>query len=118
MAYQRVRALLEQLAEYCTQHGIAYRLQQLYDCLATYDRLLAATHSQQKSLAIVETLIDQAKTKGNTFAWLDTELRFETYAAAMGSRVQAAKTDLERQTNPDDAALDIYNERVNRFATG
>jgi len=49
--------------------------------------------------------------------WLETELRFETYAAAIGNRNLAAMADLERRAELSDEALDTYNERLSRFTT-
>jgi len=115
MEFQRVRAILEQTAIYCTNRRIPYTHQQIFDCVIAYDWLVTAAHSERSPLLIFETLMEETMHKDNLWEWLSTELRFEAYAADIGNRNTAALSDLESYGDLNDAALDIYNERIRRF---
>jgi hypothetical protein len=46
---------------------------------------------------------------------VENELRFEAQAAAVGNRREQLLSELDRLETVDDAALDLYNERLTRF---
>jgi hypothetical protein len=56
----------------------------------------------------------QTTTTGSPWGWVATELRFELRAARLGQRHQLAVEALAAEIVPDDQALDLFNDRMQR----
>ena len=85
------------------------------DFIRVINGLLVATGTARATAYIFAGVINQASALGKTSAWVEGELRFEAQAAAVGNRRELLRSELHRLETLDDAALDLYNERLTRF---
>jgi hypothetical protein len=69
----------------------------------------------QRTTALFTVVINQARTLGKSSEWIQRELHFEALAEFVESRADLLLLDLEHGGPVDDNALDLYNERLNRF---
>ena len=76
--------------------------------------LWAATGDGIKALATFRSLVLEATTLEKSGEWLLSEMRFEAQANAVGNRQRCALFALESHNAPNNEALDIYNQRMNR----
>jgi hypothetical protein len=76
--------------------------------------LLLTTQSPDRTKTIVQTVLEQATTLHKTSDWVHQELKFEGMIEGI-DRIDFLRLDLSQNSSVDDAALDLYNERVNRF---
>ncbi len=88
---------------------------------ADYVRSIAGLHQAMADVCrtqyIVTAVIEQASDLGKSSAWVARELRFEALAQSSSHRAVLLLLDLEDASGVDDAALDLYNERMKRFDT-
>ena len=85
------------------------------DFIRVINGLLIATGTARASAYIFAGVINQASALAKTSAWVEGELRFEAQAAAVGNRQELLLAELDRLETVDDAALDLYNQRLARF---
>lgn len=79
-------------------------------------RLQTATGDVNRSEAIFERIFGQAKALSKDSEWVAVELGFESLAQGLASRTELALLYLNQDDMVDDAALDLYNERLSRFS--
>ncbi|GAB2559619.1 hypothetical protein GCM10027085_58370 [Spirosoma aerophilum] len=84
------------------------------DCMRIVGRLLAVTESKERTEYLFMGILHQAIQLEKTYFWVEREVRFETLAHAT-NRTDLMLLHLRHSEPLDDAALDAYNERVNRF---
>jgi hypothetical protein len=82
------------------------------------DRLLTATGTPMATAYILAGVINQACALGKTPQWVEGELGFEAQAAAFGNRPGLLVSELDLLEVVTDDSLDLYNERLTRFANG
>lgn len=120
MSEEQISNIIERVSRQFDMDGVPYTRNQLRDCIAGYARLLDETgiddYGRELAAAIFSQLMKQAFDADNPWDWVATELRFEAQAEAMGDRVQAASNYLRYRVTITDQDLDLYNDRVNRFA--
>ncbi|MRS60906.1 hypothetical protein [Larkinella terrae] len=85
------------------------------DFTFTIRTLLLTTQDMDRTTAIVQAVLAQAIALQKTSAWVDQELKFEGMIEGV-DRADFLLLDLQQADNLDDAMLDSYNERINRFA--
>jgi hypothetical protein len=76
--------------------------------------LLLTTQSADRTSAIVKAVLTQATALGKTSGWVRQELKFEGMIEG-ADRADFLLLDLQQADTIDDAMLDSYNERMNRF---
>ncbi|GAB4019137.1 hypothetical protein [Spirosoma koreense] len=84
------------------------------DFVNTIAGLNLVTDDPNRTTAIFNAVMQQAKTLGRSSEWVQTELTFETKVEAVGERAKWLRLDIAAQ-DASDAALDLYNERITRF---
>lgn len=76
--------------------------------------LLLTTQNPDRTRAIVQAVLDQAKALDKTSAWVEQELKFEGMIHG-ADRADFLRLDLSQASEVEDTALDSYNERISRF---
>ncbi|MBD2704618.1 hypothetical protein IC229_28535 [Spirosoma sp. BT702] len=76
--------------------------------------LLLTTQNPDRTSELVTAVLDQATAFHKTSAWVDQELKFEGMVHG-ADRTDFLKFELSQAASIDDALLDSYNERINRF---
>jgi hypothetical protein len=109
------REAIQTLAQQWVQAKLLTQQFSLLDCATTIRTLLLTTQSLERTTTIVNAVLDQAVTLRKTSAWVDEELKFEGMIEG-ADRVDFLRFDLQQATDPDDALLDRFNERMNRFS--
>ncbi|AKD58754.1 hypothetical protein [Spirosoma radiotolerans] len=84
------------------------------DVKADIKILLLTTQSADRTSATVEAVLTQATALGKTSGWVRQELKFEGMIEG-ADRADFLLFDLQQADTIDDAMLDSYNERMNRF---
>ena len=88
---------------------------------ADYVRAIAglqqAIGNAQRTTVVFTAVINQGRALGKSSEWIERELRFEALADFVESRADLLVLELEHKGLVDDEALDLYNERLNRFST-
>lgn len=87
-----------------------------FDYMQAIRTLLLTTQDPERTTAIVQAVLDQAMVLRKTAVWVDQELKFEGMIHGI-DRADFLLLDLQQADKLDDAMLDSYNERINRFAT-
>jgi hypothetical protein len=85
------------------------------DYIRVLSGLHASTRDMLKTRAIFKSVIQQASQLAKSSEWVERELRFESLAEFVEDRNDMLLLDLVQSGPVDDAALDLYNERVSRF---
>ncbi|WP_461127983.1 hypothetical protein [Spirosoma aerophilum] len=102
LVYQWVRAELP-------AHGLTY-----LDYTMVVKTLLLTTQNPDWTSTVVRAVLRQALTLRKTSAWVEQELKFEGMIDGV-DRADFLLLDLQQADTLDDALLDSYNERMNRF---
>jgi hypothetical protein len=84
------------------------------DYLSTIVGLNLVTGDSVRTSQIMTAVIDQAKRHGYSSDWVQTEVRFEAQAEAIGNRGSWLVLQLRNSTGKDQD-LDLYNLRASRF---
>lgn len=84
------------------------------DYLTDIRILLLTTQDPDRTTVIVQAVLDQAVALRKSSVWVDQELKFEGMIEG-ADRVDFLRLDLQQTGTIDDAMLDTYNERMNRF---
>lgn len=87
------------------------------DYIRAVTSLQAATQNMVKTRTLFKAILQQASQLAKTSEWVEQELRFEALAEFVEDRGEMLVLDLAHGGIVDDAALDLYNQRVNRFKT-
>lgn len=82
----------------------------------TISTLLLTTQDPERTTDIVQAVLAQAVTLCRSAVWVEQELKFEGMIEG-ADRADFLRFDLHQSGQPDDAQLDLYNERMQRFAT-
>ena len=90
-------------------HSLTYA-----DYVNTIAGLNTITDDVDRTATIFAAVITQAKALGRSSEWVQQELKFEAQVEAVGDRGKWLRLDVAAR-DASDAALDLYNERVNRF---
>lgn len=77
--------------------------------------LQASTNDMVRTRRIVKAVLEQASQLGQSSEWVERELRFEALAEFVQDRGELLLLELAHGGLVDDAALDLYNERLSRF---
>lgn len=85
------------------------------DYIRTISVLLLTTQDPNRTTLIVQTVIAQARSLNKTAVWVEQELKFEGMIHG-ADRMDFLRLDLSQTDEVDDSALDLYNERMTRFA--
>ncbi len=102
LAFQWVRAELP-------AQDLAYE-----DYLRNISTLLLTTQNPDRTASIVRAVLDQATALQKTSVWVEEELKFEGMIEG-ADRADFLRFDLQQAAQINDALLDRYNERINRF---
>lgn len=86
------------------------------DYINTLAGLNTITDDPDRTTAIFTAVLDQAQRLGYSSEWVQSELKFEAQAEAVGDRAAWLLAVVEN-SGATDKALDQYNERVNRFSS-
>ncbi|GAB3898775.1 hypothetical protein [Spirosoma agri] len=86
------------------------------DYTRTIRVLLLTTQDPDRTAEIVRAVLTQATDLNKTSRWVDQELKFEGMIHG-ADRHDFLRLELSQAPDIDDALLDMYNERLNRFAT-
>jgi hypothetical protein len=86
------------------------------DYVRTIGTLLLTTQHPERTADIVQVVLAQAATLRKSAQWVEQELKFEGMIEG-ADRADFLLFDLHQSGQPDDAQLDLYNERIHRFAT-
>ncbi|MFC5411474.1 hypothetical protein ACFPMF_19280 [Larkinella bovis] len=84
------------------------------DYTVTIRTLLLTTQDENRTRLIVDTVLAQAIALHKTSVWVEQELKFEGMIEGV-DRADFLLLDLQQAAVLDDAVLDSYNERINRF---
>lgn len=84
------------------------------DYTQTVKTLLLTTQNPDRTTAVVQAVLYQAIALRKTSAWVEQELKFEGMIDGV-DRADFLLLDLQQADSLDDALLDSYNERMNRF---
>ena len=84
------------------------------DYIFTIRTLLLTTQDTDRTTVIVEAVLAQATALHKTSVWVEQELKFEGMIEG-ADRADFLLLDLQQADALDDAMLDSYNERINRF---
>ena len=85
------------------------------DYIHVIGSLLTATQDVQRTKYFFKTVLQQAVELNKSSLWVEQELRFETLAEAV-ERSSLLTLYLKNSEPINDAALDLYNERLTRFS--
>ena len=85
------------------------------DYLHAIALLLLTTQNPDQTRAITTAVLNQALDLGRSSAWVQQELKVEGILSC-GDRADFLRFELSQLRSVDDATLDTYNERMNRFA--
>ena len=107
--------VIRQLAVEWAQADLPGELLTYADYVRSIAGLQQATGDASRTQYIVAAVIKQAGELGKNSVWVAQELRFEALAQSVSHRAVLLLLDLEDANAVDDAALDLYNERVKRF---
>ncbi|WP_420151136.1 hypothetical protein [Spirosoma sp.] len=77
--------------------------------------LLLTTQSTGRTTGIVQAVLEQAISLHKSSTWVEQELKFEGMVDG-ADRADFLRLDLSQAREVDDTALDLYNERINRFS--
>jgi len=80
----------------------------------TISTLLLTTQHPARTADIVQAVLTQAIELRKPMTWVDQELKFEGMIEG-ADRADFLLFDLHQLGQPDDAQLDLYNERMHRF---
>lgn len=106
---------VRQLANEWAQVELPTQRLSLEDYVRAVSSLQESTKDIVKTRAIFQAVIQQAGQLAKSSEWVEKELRFETLAEFVEDRVEMLLLDLTHKGPVDDAALDLYNERLGRF---
>ena len=110
-------------AQDCAAWGVPYCDHELEACTLAFNRLLTVSSPAQARLLFDELVTEALHRVGpqdpeRPWAWVAAELDVETVVAWEGNRRRAAIEALEETGRLDDAALDLFNDRMSRPAAG
>ena len=86
------------------------------DYIKAIQVLLLTTQNPDRTALIVRTIVAQAVNLQKTSAWVEHELQFEGMLEG-ADRTDFLRFELQQMNQVNDAVLDRYNERINRFQT-
>ncbi|QDK81149.1 hypothetical protein EXU85_22035 [Spirosoma sp. KCTC 42546] len=86
------------------------------DYLTDIRILLLTTQDTDRTTVIVQAVLAQAAALHKTSGWVEQELKFEGMIEG-ADRVDFLRLDLQQAGTLDDAMLDAFNERMNRFVS-
>ena len=86
------------------------------DYITDIRTLLLTTQNPDRTMVLVQAVLTQATALHKTSVWVEQELKFEGMIDG-ADRDDFLALDLQESDTIDDAMLDSYNERKNRFAT-
>ena len=78
--------------------------------------LLLTTQNPERTSELVNAVLAQAIDLNKTSGWVEQELKFEGMIHG-ADRNDFLRLELSQAPSIDDALLDTYNERINRFLT-
>ena len=107
--------VVRQLALEWVQSGLPSDEVTFVDCMNVLGNLQAATGRIDQTEAIFESVFQQAIDLRKSSDWLAVELKFEMLAQTVSSRSELAMLYLTHTGSVDDDALDLYNQRNQRF---
>lgn len=81
-----------------------------------FEELQTLTNRIERTKAIVEGVIRQADQLGRSPAWIMEELFFEIQAERLGDRREWLRSEVAAE-QASDMSLDLYSERLVRFAS-
>lgn len=84
------------------------------DYMKAVQSLQAITNDVDRTKAIFLGVIQQASALSKSSEWVREELKFEAQAEVIGDRGKWLRVEVAAQ-DANDAALDLYNERLTRF---
>lgn len=117
MTLQSAQQLTQQLTDKWQKSGLALDPSTPTHFLSAVTGLALVIDNPDQTERIVEALLRQAQRENRSPAWIIHEIQFEAQAFQAGDRVDWLNERLTKGT-VDDAALDSYNGRINRFDTG
>lgn len=117
MTLQSAQQLTQQLTDKWQKSGLALDLGAPNHFLSAVTGLALVIDNPEQTERIVEALLEQAHRENHSPAWIIHEIQFEAQVFQAGDRAEWLHERLTKGT-VDDAALDSYNERINRFGTG
>lgn len=116
MKSEEYKALLMELAHEWVKAQLPGERVAYGNCIGMIGELLTVTLDMHRTRAIFMAILNQAIHLDETSTWVEHELYFEIMATTLfGNRRDALKHDLELTPFIGDQALDLYNERLNRF---
>ena len=115
MDFQEDTPLIRRLANQWVRADLPTARLSYTDYMRAIAGLLQAIGNSQQTTAVFFAVINQARALGKSSEWLQHELRFEALAEFVESRTDLLLLDLAHSGRVDDQALDLYNERLNRF---
>lgn len=74
-----------------------------------------STKNMAKTRTIIKAILQQTSQLARSSEWVERELRFEALAEFIEDRRESLLLDLAHESVVDDAALDLYKERLSRF---
>ncbi|QJD80531.1 hypothetical protein [Spirosoma rhododendri] len=86
------------------------------DYIRTINTLLLTTQNPERTADVTRAVLLQATTLHKSARWVEQELKFEGMIEG-ADRADFLLFDLYQSGQPDDAQLDLYNERMQRFVT-
>lgn len=106
-------------AQDCGAWGVPYCSHELQACSLAFNRLLTVAGPVKARLlfdALVTESLNRLSPEDQKSPWggLVTELDFETTVARLDNRRRVAVEALAQTGQPDDAALDLFNDRMGR----
>ncbi len=116
ISLEEAKQIVHKLAFSWSQADLPSEHMAYVDFIRAINGLLTATRTAKATAYIFAGVINQASALGKTSEWVEGELRFEAQAAAVGNRPERLRFELGRLGPVDDASLDLYNERLNRFS--
>jgi len=111
---EETKQLIRQLAYHWMQVELLPGHLFYSDYIKAIAGLHALTGNADRTTYLVLAVLNQAKELGRSAEWVEAELKIEAQAEVVGNRTGWLLADLKRQ-GAVDAALDAYNERMNRL---
>ncbi|UFH57715.1 hypothetical protein [Spirosoma sp. KNUC1025] len=120
LSKQQARELLNEIIEGWTSEasGPAIATDPNHPYAQVYEAALSLidfTSNLAYSLNLIKAVVYEAAREGEDLDWISGEIWFEIRGSGNRSRQQTALAELKRSHVLTDAALDLYNRRVQRL---